>query len=63
MVWGALRPELDLDTADHAIANPIGVAWVENFEETVDPTLAVLLAGFGPGGGRVAGAPVSAIPG
>jgi hypothetical protein len=43
MVLGALGPELDLDR-DHAIANPIGVAWAENSEEsTVVPTLSVLL--------------------
>jgi hypothetical protein len=43
MVLGALGPELDL-ARDHAIANPIGVAWAENPEEsTVVPTLSVLL--------------------
>jgi hypothetical protein len=43
MVLGALGPELDLDR-DHTIANPIGVAWAENSEEsTVVPTLSVLL--------------------
>jgi hypothetical protein len=43
MVLGALGPELDLATADHRIANPIGVAWVKNSEETVDTTVSVLL--------------------
>jgi hypothetical protein len=43
MVLGALGPELDL-ARDHAIANPIGIAWVENSKETVDPTISVLLA-------------------
>jgi hypothetical protein len=43
MVLGALGPELDLDR-DHAIANPIGVAWVENSAESpVVPALSVLL--------------------
>jgi hypothetical protein len=46
MVLGALGPELDL-ARDHAIANPIGVAWTENSGETVDTTLSVLLAGSG----------------
>jgi hypothetical protein len=43
MLLGALGPELDL-ARDHAIANPIGVAWAENSEESpVVPTLSVLL--------------------
>ena len=46
MLLGALGPELDLDR-DHTIANPIGVAWAENSEETVVPTLSVLLVGSG----------------
>jgi hypothetical protein len=44
MVLGALGPELDLDR-NQAIANPIGVAWAENPEDSmVGPTLSVLLA-------------------
>jgi hypothetical protein len=47
MLLGALGPELDL-ARDHAIANPIGVAWAENSEESpVVPTLSVLLVGSG----------------
>jgi len=43
MVLGALGPELDV-AGGHAIANPIGVAWAENSEESpVVPTLSVLL--------------------
>jgi hypothetical protein len=43
MVLGAIGPELDLATTDQGIANPIGVAWVKNSEETVDTTVSVLL--------------------
>jgi hypothetical protein len=43
MLLGALGPELDLATTDQGIANPIGVAWVKNSEETVDTTVSVLL--------------------
>jgi hypothetical protein len=42
MVLGALGPELDL-AHGQVIANPIGVAWVENSEEPVDTTISVLL--------------------
>jgi hypothetical protein len=43
MVLGALGPELDL-ADDQAIANPIGVAWAENPEESIVVlTLSVLL--------------------
>jgi hypothetical protein len=61
MVLGALGPELDV-ARGHAIANPIGVAWAElrgepGRSDSIGPP-----GGFGPGGGRVAGAPVSAIP-
>jgi hypothetical protein len=43
MLLGALGPELDLATTDQGIANPIGVAWVKNSEETVDTTVSALL--------------------
>jgi hypothetical protein len=44
MVLGALRRELPLATAGHAIANPIGVAWVENPDESpVGAVLFILL--------------------
>ena len=43
MVLGAVGPELDLAAGDHGIANPIGIAWVENSEEPVDTTISVLL--------------------